>query len=556
MRGCATSASSAIRSPRPTSRARSASGPGSLDPASAFLAQWSELPPGWHRFMFGDGRVLLTLLVGDVGAVLPRLDAAHRCVVPGWFRAGEEPGDVANGRACPGRTAVRSRRYLRDLHRRRRGPARARGRRLRGREDDRVRPQAGDAARSPAHADPCGVACPVVCPPVPRAAEREAIVIGAGLAGASTAASLAARGWSVTLLDRHDASQPKPPAIRRVRSTRACRRTAPRSASSSPPVCSTPAGACRARPRARRGFRSVRRAAARSTTIRAPRQSRLAAQGWPTALLLARLDRAEASARAGIAVPSGGLLFPRAGWVVRPRSCRALVDPSLAIRVALRPRSAATVDESSRWLGSRMTAPGRSRRAPVVVIAALGLRRLHEIAHLPLRLIRGQLTLRPGDTGEPRSADGSLRRRLRGAGGRRRAQPRRDPQVPRPLDRVTAAEHAENLAKLAALAPALYASLGGDRLRPGAACGPGSAALLERPTICRSSARSSMRAFRRRLCAAARDATLEIDTPSPWLEGLYVNTAHGSRGLVTAPLSGEHARGLSGRRASAAAAPR
>ena len=37
----------------------------------------------------------------------------------------------------------------------------------------------------------------------------------------------------------------------------------------------------------------------------------------------------------------------------------------------------------------------------------------------------------------------------------------------------------------------------------------------------------------------SRDATLEPDAPSPWLEGLYLNTAHGSRGLITAPLAGE-----------------
>ena len=37
----------------------------------------------------------------------------------------------------------------------------------------------------------------------------------------------------------------------------------------------------------------------------------------------------------------------------------------------------------------------------------------------------------------------------------------------------------------------------------------------------------------------ARDATLELEARSPWLEGLYVSTAHGSRGLVTAPLAGE-----------------
>jgi len=29
------------------------------------------------------------------------------------------------------------------------------------------------------------------------------------------------------------------------------------------------------------------------------------------------------------------------------------------------------------------------------------------------------------------------------------------------------------------------------------------------------------------------------DVPCPWLEGFYVNSGHGSRGLITAPLSGE-----------------
>lgn len=37
----------------------------------------------------------------------------------------------------------------------------------------------------------------------------------------------------------------------------------------------------------------------------------------------------------------------------------------------------------------------------------------------------------------------------------------------------------------------------------------------------------------------ARDARQVPDTPCPWLEGLYINSGHGSRGLITAPLSGE-----------------
>ncbi|MNE97448.1 tRNA 5-methylaminomethyl-2-thiouridine biosynthesis bifunctional protein MnmC [compost metagenome] len=37
----------------------------------------------------------------------------------------------------------------------------------------------------------------------------------------------------------------------------------------------------------------------------------------------------------------------------------------------------------------------------------------------------------------------------------------------------------------------------------------------------------------------AKDARQVPDTPCPWLDGLYINSGHGSRGLITAPLSGE-----------------
>ncbi|NWE45805.1 FAD-dependent 5-carboxymethylaminomethyl-2-thiouridine(34) oxidoreductase MnmC, partial [Pseudomonas gingeri] len=37
----------------------------------------------------------------------------------------------------------------------------------------------------------------------------------------------------------------------------------------------------------------------------------------------------------------------------------------------------------------------------------------------------------------------------------------------------------------------------------------------------------------------AKDARQIPQVPCPWLEGLYINSGHGSRGLITAPLSGE-----------------
>ena len=36
-----------------------------------------------------------------------------------------------------------------------------------------------------------------------------------------------------------------------------------------------------------------------------------------------------------------------------------------------------------------------------------------------------------------------------------------------------------------------------------------------------------------------KDARLPLQQPCPWQPGLYVNTAHGSRGLISAPLAAE-----------------
>jgi tRNA 5-methylaminomethyl-2-thiouridine biosynthesis bifunctional protein len=47
------------------------------------------------------------------------------------------------------------------------------------------------------------------------------------------------------------------------------------------------------------------------------------------------------------------------------------------------------------------------------------------------------------------------------------------------------------------------------------------------------------RAFAECYAALGKDARLLPQTPCPWLDGLYVNAAHGSRGLISAPLSGE-----------------
>lgn len=45
--------------------------------------------------------------------------------------------------------------------------------------------------------------------------------------------------------------------------------------------------------------------------------------------------------------------------------------------------------------------------------------------------------------------------------------------------------------------------------------------------------------FAETYAALAGNARQSVEAVCPWLDGLYVNTAHGSRGMISAPLSGE-----------------
>jgi tRNA 5-methylaminomethyl-2-thiouridine biosynthesis bifunctional protein len=266
------------------------------------------------------------------------------------------------------------------------------------------------------------------------------------------------------------------------------------------------------------------------------RQARLAGQGWPTGFL-SRLDRTEASDRAGVALPSGGLLFPRAGWVRPPVFCRALAaHPSIEIVLG---RPALELRRSGDGWEVRGSA-GAVASAPVVVIAASGASAAFgETAHLPLRLIRGQLTLVP-EVPASRAlrmvlcGEGYIAPAVDGVHSLGATHKFRDTSTG-----VTAAEHVENLAKLAALAPSLYAALGADRLQPARLAGRAALRCSSPDYLPIIGPIAEVSRFATAYARLSRDATLELDAPSPWLEGLYVNTAHGSRGLVTAPLSGE-----------------
>ncbi|SEJ70945.1 MULTISPECIES: FAD-dependent 5-carboxymethylaminomethyl-2-thiouridine(34) oxidoreductase MnmC [unclassified Variovorax] len=169
--------------------------PGLASLAGKLAAQWHGLLPGFHRLAFDDGRVLLTLCIGDAQAMLRAQRFEADSLFLDDFGPREDPAlwspDAlkAVSRFARQGTAIASWNTAQPV----RDALRQCGFMLEER-DDGLRGVFAPAwtvrRRGPA---PERIDTPGRC-----------AVIGAGLAGAAVAASLARRGWQVTVLDAAD----------------------------------------------------------------------------------------------------------------------------------------------------------------------------------------------------------------------------------------------------------------------------------------------------------------------------------------------------------------
>ncbi|MGZ5195091.1 MAG: FAD-dependent 5-carboxymethylaminomethyl-2-thiouridine(34) oxidoreductase MnmC [Ramlibacter sp.] len=164
--------------------------------AEQLAAQWFGLTPGTHRLVFEGGQVLLTLFVGDVGDGLRQQPFATDSI----FLDGFDP--VRN-------RAMWELQVLKGVARHCRRGTRAATWSVAG-DLRRALAQCGFAVEKVEGLPPkreCLVAtyAPAWEPKgTPLAAERApgtCAIVGSGLAGAAVAASLARRGWKVTVLD-------------------------------------------------------------------------------------------------------------------------------------------------------------------------------------------------------------------------------------------------------------------------------------------------------------------------------------------------------------------
>ncbi|HKS12099.1 MAG TPA: bifunctional tRNA (5-methylaminomethyl-2-thiouridine)(34)-methyltransferase MnmD/FAD-dependent 5-carboxymethylaminomethyl-2-thiouridine(34) oxidoreductase MnmC [Pseudomonas sp.] len=507
--------------------------PGLSTFTSELLGQYVAVHPGFQQFSLAEGRVTLTLMIGDVLEQLPQLDAR----IDAWFLDGFAPAknpdmwtpelfaQIAR-LSGPGTTlgTFTSTGWVR------------RGLMAAGFVMRRV-PGIGkkwEVMGGVFQGEASQQSAPWYARPRPPAGPREALVIGAGLAGCATARSLAVRGWKVTVLERHDA--------------------AAREASGNPQgvlYLKLSAHGTALSQMILAGFGYTRRWLERLQRGQdwdacgvlqlafddkeAARQAKLAAAFDNS--LLQDLERAQAEAIAGVQLPSGGLFYPEGGWVHPPALCQAqLRHPAIELRTHHEVISLRQAEGNwQAWDGERLLAS-----APVVVLAAAAeIRRFEPCAGLPLKRIRGQITRLPATDasrtlGTVVCADGYV------------APPRGDEHtLGASFDfhsedlTPTVAEHQGNLGLLDDISPDLARRLGAGELDPAALQGRAAFRCTSPDYLPIVGPVSDPASFADAYAVLSKDARQVPDTACPWLDGLYVNSGHGSRGLITAPLSGE-----------------
>ncbi|WP_339410829.1 bifunctional tRNA (5-methylaminomethyl-2-thiouridine)(34)-methyltransferase MnmD/FAD-dependent 5-carboxymethylaminomethyl-2-thiouridine(34) oxidoreductase MnmC [Pseudomonas sp. EA_35y_Pfl2_R5] len=501
--------------------------------AEQLLAQYVALHPGFQRLVLAGGRVVLTLLIGDALELFGQLDAQ----VDAWFLDGFAPAKNPDmwtpelfselARLSHANTTLGTftstgyvRRRLNDA----------------GFKMKRV-PGLGkkwEVLKGAFIGTPVTTEKPWFTRPPQPAGPRTAIVIGAGLAGCATAASLAQRGWQVCLLERHNAiaqeASGNPQGVLYLK-------LSAHGTTLSRLIVS--------------GFGHTRRLLERLhkgqdwdncgvlqlafDAKEAQRQAQLAAAFQ--ADLLTNLDRSAAEAKAGITLPTGGLLYPEAGWVHPPALCALLSQqPNIELQLhqeALELRRDG--DSWQAWNGEQLLA-----NASVVVLAsAAEIKGFSQAANLPLKRIRGQISRLPATTASRAlstvvCAEGYV------------APVRQDEHtLGASFDfnsddlTLNSADHASNLQLLEDISPEFSLALNAATLDPERLQGRAAFRCTSPDYLPIVGPLADSAAFNEAYSVLSKDARQVPQTPCPWLDGLYINSGHGSRGLITAPLSGE-----------------
>ena len=511
------------------------------DQARQLLSNYPPPLPGRHRLSFEQGRILLDLVFADARVALTDLQAEPSTRVNCWYLDGFaparnpdmwQPGLYAamailsqpNTTFATFTAAGQVRRDLQDAGFEVKKTAgygskreMLRGR-YRGPERQRVQ------TTTPWH----------IAPPV-NDKQRTAMVLGAGLAGATAASALARRGWRVQVLERDEVAGAASGMLQGVLYTRISHRVSDLNAFSLHSFCF-----------ASRMYRDM----LHSGLLRSGQDGELCGAlhlrpDWdktqPLQATLASmpelaryLDSAQATALCGLDQCPAGLFFPDGGWMHPAAVCRALLQHP-AIRLTEHSNVKRLQYDGAQWLALNGQGEELQRARVAVVASGASCRAFEQLQWLPTQAIRGQVShlASNGPLASLRTVichDGYIAPALGGIHciGATFGVDDPDP-TPRPAD------HQENLEKLRAALPQLELpdpppeQLAGQ---VGYRCASPDYLPMVGPV-------PDLAAFVRDYADLRKNARRYIDATPSYLPGLYLSTAHGSRGLTSTPLAAE-----------------
>ncbi|GAA0787904.1 bifunctional tRNA (5-methylaminomethyl-2-thiouridine)(34)-methyltransferase MnmD/FAD-dependent 5-carboxymethylaminomethyl-2-thiouridine(34) oxidoreductase MnmC [Marinobacterium sediminicola] len=501
--------------------------------AAQLIESYPEPVPGFFTLRLDQGRVLLTLLLGDALETLPQLDAR----VDAWFLDGFAPAknpelwndqlfmQIARlsrpGTTCATFTAAGIvRRGLQAV-----------GFEIRkvpgfGRKREMI---SGTFMADPLPGSPDSQ--PIWFQrPVPDTRKQPVVVIGAGLAGASTARALADLGYRVHVLER----QPEPALEGSGNPQGALYAKLPAKPTAHSRFhlagLSYTAGLIRQLHHLQADIGQLCGVLQLATSDKEyRRQQQLVDTGAYPHSLVHMTSEAEASALTGQDCPYPGLFFPDAGWVSPPTFCRHLLDhPLIECHYNTQVQALQLADNG--WLldGTSFSA------SHVVVCCANEALRFEQLVHLPLKPIRGQTSQadQPDDARPLKTVvcgEGYISPPLNGRYCFGASFKLRDTDL-----EVREEEHRHNLDILCRALPRLGSQLTAQPLQGRVALRCSSADYL--PLV---GPVPDLPAFIDTYAKLRDDARWPFDTPPPLLPGLFVNTGHGSKGLISCPISAQ-----------------
>ena len=484
--------------------------------SNQLVEQYQYVSTGWHRLIFDEGRVSLTLLIGDVNATLPHLKGK----IDAWFLDGFSPAKNPEmwqsslfeqiAKHSHAQTTFATFTSAGDIRRALQSAGFA------------VSKASGfGKKREMLFGQYQGISSPQANKPK----AKTVIVIGGGLAGAASAAAMAARGWGVTLIERHQALAQE--------------------------ASGNPLGVLY--PRLTGGETALNTLALQGFlyTLRLLKQIKIAAEHYQACGVLqlafnARerkrilavvneypelaqyLNHHQASEVSGIVIADDGMLIAQAGWLNPAAFCEALTAHPNIQRLM-----------HSRVLRLEKTAHGWQvfsstqliAEADNIIIAnAADAQTFLQTSHCQMQAVRGQITLLPVTAASQQlktviCTDGYLsppRQGLHCLGA-----------TFSPNDcgtEVRLSDHQSNLNMLKSLAPEWNEKEFDVNALQG-----------------RAAIRASTSDYLPVAGAVLDMAQLKDKMPRynaepsslPWLEGLYINAGHGAKGLVNAPICAE-----------------